>query len=351
MTASDRIARATAKLLLARPWWASLLLHLRPASNNNIPTAATDGRHIFYNENFVNKLPAEELEGVLCHEVGHCALLYFARRGHRDPLLFNIAHDACVNALLEADGIHLPQGSVPAAHLDKTAEELYDEWKRNGGAPREWARDCLESGDGDAEEEGLTEEALTEKWTQAVAQAHGLAPQTIARRVADNAGPRLRPEDVLAEFVTRHIRSDRRTWTRPSRRTPGQAPGWNREPATNLALVIDTSGSMTDGVLAPILATVRTFLAAQGVVAYVIAADASIGAIVTPGEPLPNALPGGGGTDFRPALARCEALDVAAIVYFTDGYGAFPAGCEKPVLWALTHRNIQPPFGAVVYID
>jgi predicted metal-dependent peptidase len=262
-------------------------------------------------------------------------------------MLFNIAHDACVNALLEADGILLPKGSVPAAPLDKIAEELYDEWKQNAKKiPKEWARDCLPGG------EGQNAEELTERWTRALAQTHGMVPQSISRRIANNAEPKLRPEDIIPQFITRYTRADSHTWARASRRVPGMAPGWKREPATEIALVVDTSGSMTDSVLAPIMATVRTFLAAQGVTAHVLSADAAVGLVVEPGQVLPDSLPGGGGTDFRPALAKCETLDgVAAVLYFTDGCGEFPSGCSKPVLWVLTHHNVQPPFGQSIYID
>jgi predicted metal-dependent peptidase len=38
------------------------------------PTNDTDGRRLVYNPAFVEKLTAAELEGVLAHEVMHCAL-------------------------------------------------------------------------------------------------------------------------------------------------------------------------------------------------------------------------------------------------------------------------------------
>jgi predicted metal-dependent peptidase len=62
---------------------------------------------------------------------------------------------------------------------------------------------------------------------------------------------------------------------------------------------------------------------------------------------LPEALPGGGGTDFRPVF---EWLDAAgcrpdALVYFTDACGDFPgAPPPYPVLW-LVKGNAPVPWG------
>ena len=54
---------------------------------------ATDGRRIVYNPAFVEKLSPAELEGVLAHEIMHCALAHHCRRGERDTQLWNQATD------------------------------------------------------------------------------------------------------------------------------------------------------------------------------------------------------------------------------------------------------------------
>jgi predicted metal-dependent peptidase len=129
-------------------------------------------------------------------------------------------------------------------------------------------------------------------------------------------------------------------------------PGWARTPAPVLGLVVDTSGSIDGPLLNQFMAEVQSLLALRGVTAYVIAADAAVGQVVEPGQQLPREFPGGGGTDFRPALAHCETRDdIVAVVYFTDGEGQYPAGCARPVLWALTSRRVTPPFGQYIYLS
>jgi len=61
---------------------------------------------------------------------------------------------------------------------------------------------------------------------------------------------------------------------------------------------------------------------------------------------------GGGGTDFRPVFdwIEKEGLEPDALVYLTDGLGAFPTHAPKyPVLWGAIMENVKyPNWGEVV---
>ena len=50
----------------------------------SISTAATDGKDIFYNADFLQSLPTPQQDGLILHEVLHAALLHVLRRGLRD---------------------------------------------------------------------------------------------------------------------------------------------------------------------------------------------------------------------------------------------------------------------------
>ena len=64
-----------------------------------------------------------------------------------------------------------------------------------------------------------------------------------------------------------------------------------------------------------------------------------------------GALPGGGGTDFRPPfiLAEQEGISPTCAAYLTDMYGHFP-DCPPPypVLWVSTSANPSAPFGTCI---
>jgi predicted metal-dependent peptidase len=97
----------------------------------SFPTMATDGRRLAYNPTFVEKLSAEELEGVLAHEVMHCALAHHCRRGDRDAQLWNRAADYAVNPILIGNGITLPKDAlIDPSFADLSAEEIYSRLKQ-----------------------------------------------------------------------------------------------------------------------------------------------------------------------------------------------------------------------------
>ena len=49
----DRMAKARTRLILDEPFFATLLLKLHLIEDTSIPTAATDGRHLYYNSIFL----------------------------------------------------------------------------------------------------------------------------------------------------------------------------------------------------------------------------------------------------------------------------------------------------------
>ena len=129
-----KLTRARTQLLLGQPFFGTLCLRLKlmPA---DVPTMATDGRRIVYDPRFVQSLTPAELEGVLAHEVLHCALGHHCRRGTRDRMLWNEAADLAINPLLVANGFTLPAGALLDPAFDSlSAEEIYARLlQRNNG--------------------------------------------------------------------------------------------------------------------------------------------------------------------------------------------------------------------------
>ncbi len=82
---TELLAQDRQKLLTKLPFTGSLVMRLDlvPVSDERLPTAATDGDRIFVDIDFYAQLTAEERLFVLAHEVWHCALLHFLRRGDR----------------------------------------------------------------------------------------------------------------------------------------------------------------------------------------------------------------------------------------------------------------------------
>ena len=125
MTTAQKLTRARTQLLLNQPFFGTLGLRLKLVPGS-LPTMATDGSRIVYNSAFVGELKPAELEGVLAHEVLHCALGHHCRRGEREPGLWNEAADLAINPLLLGNGLTLSAGAlIDPAFANLSSEEIY----------------------------------------------------------------------------------------------------------------------------------------------------------------------------------------------------------------------------------
>ena len=132
-TIEQKLSRGRTQLLLNQPFFGTLCLRLKLVPMPNFPTMATDGRRLVYNPAFVDKLTPAELEGVLAHEVMHCALAHHCRRGERDAQVWNLAADYAVNPILIGNGITLPKDAlIDPAFADLSAEEIYARLLKQG---------------------------------------------------------------------------------------------------------------------------------------------------------------------------------------------------------------------------
>lgn len=99
-------------------------------------TAATDGKNIYFDPDFLASLSDDEKTFLIAHELMHVKFEHMYRMmdkngQKRDPMLWNIATDAIINANLERDGFKIKEGYVnmPEA-LNYSAEEFYDKLLR-----------------------------------------------------------------------------------------------------------------------------------------------------------------------------------------------------------------------------
>lgn len=95
-------------------------------NNHPVKTAATDGKTIYVNADFMASLPEDEQVFTMAHEVCHIALKHIQRSKGKDQRLWNIATDGVINQHLKKDGLSMPEGGVDIVDaLKYDAEELY----------------------------------------------------------------------------------------------------------------------------------------------------------------------------------------------------------------------------------
>jgi len=364
-----KLSKAKTTLLLEHPFFGALCMNMPFRFSDQVKTAATNGKEVLFNPEFVEELSHDELVFLVAHEIGHPMLDHIFRRGERDHSKWNVACDYVLNHILVTEKV----GRMPKVGLyddalyqqcDGLAERVYgalpDDDGGDGHGPGQGPGgaldDCQDAPGGTAE----TAE-LEAQWKVQVAQAAQAAKMMgklsagLERFVNDMLNPKVNWADVLQQFVVK-AKTDERTFARPNRRFAQQSlylPSVTGERMGPLVFAIDCSGSVNDEELAQYAAEVRKvhedFKPSILTIVYF---DHGICHVDTFGvddevEIKPH---GGGGTRFAQVFEYIdeENLDPVACVFLTDLYchdfGDEPA---YPVLWVSNGRD-EAPFGDVV---
>lgn len=405
-----KLAAARAQLIIEKPFLGALVLRLPllAADPAWCRTTATDARGIYYNSAYVDALSLEQTKFVLAHEALHCALSHFYRREHRVRHRWDVACDFAINALLVADGlIAAPGALLQARYNGMSAEEIYPYIKEESGEEPldqhlydeddsdESARgEGVRGGGADpaprppgqstAPDNGSTEdngprgahgsdsqtsasprppplapderERLATQWqlrlagTAQQALRAGKLSASMARLIDDLLQPQLPWRMLLARYLTATARTDY-SFSRPSRREGAAILPGLRAAFIDLAIVVDTSGSIEPGEMQEFLSEINAIKGSLNARIALHACDATLAAegpwTYEPWEDLrlPAQLSGGGGTRFTPAFDWAAQLERPPdlLVYFTDAEGEFPKREPGfPVLWLVKGRAPVP---------
>lgn len=134
----EKITKAKTKLVLKHPFFSILALSLlfRNATEDGMPivdTMGTDGRHIWWDEEFVDKCSVLEVVGVIAHEILHVVFMHMLRRGIRDPLIWNIACDYAINHIVIEAGLTLPSDALmEPKYKGWLVDAIYDDLIKKG---------------------------------------------------------------------------------------------------------------------------------------------------------------------------------------------------------------------------
>jgi predicted metal-dependent peptidase len=174
--------------------------------------------------------------------------------------------------------------------------------------------------------------------------AHGKLPGTVPagllRWAEDVLTPKVNWRAVLAAELRRAVAEVSGavdySYRRPSRRSAVAGPvvlPALRRPVPEVAVVCDTSGSMSDDLLAMVLAEVEGLLRALGLTRQVrvLACDTAVAPVQRVSSARQVELIGGGGTDMGAGIGAAAALRPrpAVTVVLTDGYTPWPAVAPK----------------------
>jgi predicted metal-dependent peptidase len=380
-------------LLLKASFFGNLATRLKLVNADEwCATAATDGRNFYYNTRFIKMLRPKEVEFLFGHEVLHCVYDHFGRRGDRNPQLWNIADDFCVNADLKKHHVGEFITSVPCLYDHKydgmSAEEVYDIlYEKADKIDISSLLDKMidehmdgddeqdSSGDGDQEGKGrpklskedrqqIKDEIKEAMLAAASASDAGNIPAGVKRLIKDLTEPKMDWRELLRMQLESTIKSDY-TWMRASRKgwhMDAVMPGMKLDPMIDIALMIDASGSMDDAMLKDILSETASIM--ESFPAYrihVASFDTEVyNAKQYDSDNLEDIteyeIQGGGGTDFDCMFKylKDNEIEPKRLVVFTDGYPFGSWGDENyaDTVWILHGTtSIEPPWGQFAYYD
>jgi len=405
----DRIIVARVGLLLRHPFFGNMATRLRIlAADDWLPTAAVDGRNLYYNTQFFNAMDNKEIEFVIAHEILHMVYDHLGRRGDRNPMLYNIAADYVVNNLLVRDRIGTKPSIVDCfqdfQYDGMTSEEIYDKLfddaKEKGKELQKLLDDLenegemldehLDMDDGDSDEGEETTDKNGNKVSKkkpkyskddlkkikdeikeatinaAQAAGAGNTPAGVQRMIQQLTEPKMNWREILRQQIQSTIKSDF-TMSRPNRKgwhTGAILPGMNFADTIDICIALDMSGSIGNAQAEDFLGEIKGIMDEYKdykIKIWCFDTDvygeddfsADDGREITDYE-----ITGGGGTDFMAnwKYMHENGIEPKKFIMFTDGYAWDSWGeddyCETIFIIHSHHnKELQAPFGITAHYD
>ena len=400
----DKLVTARIALLLKQPFFGNLATRLKIVNADDwCPTAATDGKHFYYNTEFIDSLTPRETEFLFGHEVLHCVFDHFQlRAGTRDAQIWNIAADYAVNQILVDNRIgEMPKddkgkdkGFQDDKYRDIASEEIYDELykkaKKNGKSMLDklgklldehidWDKDSQGNIEGKDKKGGgksggapkYTKEELKkikDEMKEAMISAAqstgaGNLPGAIQRMIQELTEPKMNWREIIQQQIVSTMKSDY-TFMKPSRRSwhmDAILPGMINTDKIDICLALDASGSISEEQCREFLSEVRGIMDQyRDFTIHLWSFDTAVfnPQIFTPDnadELEDYVLGSGGGTDFdcNWEFMKAEGIEPKKFIMFTDGWPfdswGDPDYCDTVFLINNKYeRNIEAPFGLTV---
>jgi predicted metal-dependent peptidase len=379
----DKIIIARVGLLLRHPFFGNMATRLKIVDGSEwCPTAATDGRNIFYNREFFEPLTVKQIEFVIGHEILHNVFDHMSRRDGRNPKIFNIACDYNVNGQLIRDKI----GEVPPVikifhdtnYYGMGSEEIYDklmdehdeqslaqigemldehiDWESAGqnGRPS-YSKEELKK---------IRDEIREATMAAAQAAGAGNTPASVARMIKDLTEPKMNWREILRQQIQSTIKNDF-SFMRPNRKgwhMNAILPGTNYDETIDICVAIDMSGSIGDDQARDFLSEIKGIMQEyQDFTIKLWCFDTQVyneasftGYTISEfDEYQPK---GGGGTDFDANWEYMKENDIIPkkFIMFTDGYpfGSWGDETYTDTVFIIHGNNtIVPPWGEYAYYE
>lgn len=362
---SYELSEALSRLIHAQPFFAVILMDLLEIQETDqVPTAATNGRHLFINPEWYNPLDIDERVFILAHEVSHVIFEHCPRmklymdRGVGPDLKewsnnrWNQATDYIINDWLAKSNVgRMPMGGLhhPNYGADDLADDVYLKVPDDPKADKNWDVHMPPDPNNPPPAKSQVQRAV--KSAATVAKQQGNCPSNMERLVGDICEPQVDWKERVKLCLHRVAGKDASTWQRPNRRRLAIQPhiywpGTESYQVGTIAMFVDTSGSVSDeemshffGEMASILTELRPQLAYVGSCDTVAHGPHELQDV---NELLDYKPEGGGGTHMPAIFDRLkeEGVRPDALIILTDGYTSYGEAPGYPVIWVCTSDKV-----------
>lgn len=386
MDTVQKLTSAKIGLLFRHPFFGTIATRLTlKESNSWLPTAATDGRHIYYNSSFIEGLSTKQVEFLIAHEIFHAILDHLGRVGNRNKMLANVAMDFAVNQLLVDNGIgeFIEGGCLDEKYREMPWEAIYDDLMKNASENGNGDLKTLDvhlepsscGGDGsnkgeqngqptlsEADLEEIREEIKSAVISASQACSRQNLPSCIRDIVDELTVPKVNWKDVIRSRIKSLINSDY-SFHRPSRRGFQSGiifPGMIKGDRVDLTISIDTSGSIGTEDIRAFLSEIKGIVSQfRDFKIHLWCFDTSVHNSVVIEQENEHDLDsyeikGGGGTDFSVNWDYMKENDITPELFlmFTDGcvmgndWGD-PNYCDT-IFLVKDNQKAKSPFGETI---
>ena len=391
--AKENILAARVALVLKHGFFGNLAMRLKLVNADTwCETAATDGRHFYYNSKFINMLDSGQMQFLFCHELLHAAYEHVGRVGDRNRKISNIAMDYVVNADCINNGLGKKITVVPVLYdrkyegwtweavyddlmknvkqitLDELAEMMLDEHLEGDGETEDSNKDGKNGRPklSDAEKQQIKDEFKEAMLSAAQAAGAGNLPGGLKRMIKDLTEPKIDWREFIRQQIQSTVKNDY-PYAIPSKKnfqTGFSLPSMLKQTQIDVCIGLDTSGSITDEMARDFFSEVKAIMDTfEDHRIHLWCWDTQVH---NPQEFTAHGsddimdyeIKGFGGTDPTVcwSFMKNEGIEPKLLLMFTDGevWGDWgdPDYCDT--VWIINNRhnkNIEPSFGRYAYYD
>lgn len=366
LTAEERVERIRVILMREHPFYGRIACSIGWHTTNDpaIPTVGTNGLSVIWNGDFVKTLSDPDMKFIAVHEIHHIIKRHPWRRGERDPILWNIACDYSINAeLIDWSVGDMPSDGLLDRKYDGMLEEhIYDkilvdnnfDLASGGGAVSTGYFEDSPQGTDLAEVERKLDKMIEAAYKAALdaGKVPGFLQDFVYQNRQSQVNWRARLRMQVEPLFPKDV-----TWATPNRRLIHMgiyAPGTKKDGAPEVAVLIDTSGSVSHDQINAFLSEINAIISSvspQRTQVHWFESHVWKTEMLGTGQLLavPDEIQQGG-TNFEKAFAAVKG-NPRVIICLTDMYDSFefkpPRG--STVIWVAT-TDVEAPWGITIPI-